>query len=235
MKKIIFHVHSSYSYDSNTNPQKIVDFAMKNNVSCLVITDHDSLAGSISAKKYATRKKLNIEIPISAEYLTDIGEIIAVDLPKKFKNTFKHKDLCRAIKKEGGYTILPHPFRGHQLNKIDYTNIDYIEVFNSRSSFEKNKNALLLAEKKKKKKIYGSDAHFLKTINNVITVYNKNNPFDDQIEPLHLKCTNKNKILFSQLIKARKTKNLKLFIISIMRIIKYYSIKIIRLIKNIRK
>ena len=235
MRKIIFHVHSSYSCDSNANPQKIVDFAIKNHVSCLVITDHDSLEGSISAKEYATKKKLNIKIPISAEYLTNICEIIAVNLPENFKNIFNHKELCRAIKKEGGYTILPHPFRGHQLNKIDYRNIDYIEIFNSRSSFEENKNALLLAKNQGKKKIYGSDAHFLKTINNVITVYNKNNPFDNQIKSLYLKYTNKNKILFSQLIKARKTKNLKLFIISTMRIIKYYSIKIIHLIKNIQK
>jgi len=233
MKKIIFHVHSSYSYDSVTTPQKIVEFAVKNNISYLVITDHDSLAGSISAKKYATAKKINIEIPMSAEYLTDIGEIIAVNLPKNFQNKFNHGELCRSIKKEGGYTILPHPFRGHQLKKIDYKNIDYIEVFNSRSSFKENKNALLLAKNKGKKKIYGSDAHFLGTINNVITIYNKNNPFDGQIKPLYLKYTNKNKILFSQLIKARKTKNLKLFIISTMRIIKYYSIRTIYFIKNI--
>ena len=81
--KGIFHIHTKYSYDSLNNPRKIVDYAVKHKINLLLITDHDTIKGSLEAKKYATTKKLPVKIIIGAEYLTDIGDVIGIFLKKE--------------------------------------------------------------------------------------------------------------------------------------------------------
>jgi len=206
MKKLIFHIHSNYSYDCNVDPKKIVDLAIAHEYNYLVITDHDSINGSVHARDYAARNNFNIEIPISAEYLTDIGDIVVVNLPKNFQKIFNYKKLCRTVKNLGGYVILPHPFKGHKLNNIEFTYIDYVEIFNSRCSIQENEKAILFAKSINSKFIYASDAHLLSEIDNVISIY-YNNPFEEELIPLKLSYTSKNKIYYSQLIKVRKKRN----------------------------
>ncbi|MHC2995811.1 MAG: PHP domain-containing protein [Candidatus Atribacteria bacterium] len=231
MKKLAFHIHSNYSFDCNINPKKIVDFAIKRGIDYLVICDHDSIIGSVEALKYSRERGYNIEIPISAEYLTDIGDLVVVNLSKYFNKIFDHKILCKTVKDFGGYTILSHPFKGHKLDKVDYTNIDYIETFNSRCSKKENERAFLLAKTKNKKHIYASDAHFLSGINNVIALYKGNNPFkNEEIIPLNLDYTSINKIYYSQLIKAKKTRKVALLKNILFNIVKYYIKKVICII-----
>jgi len=226
MYKIAFHIHSSYSFDSFSNPIKIVKFAVGNNIDCLVITDHDSTKGSLIAQDYVKKNSIDIDIPISAEYLTDIGDIIAVNIPYDFEKIYKHQILCKVAKELNGTIILPHPYKGHNIDKIDYSNIDYIEIFNSRCSIEENYKAILLAKKLKKKIIYGSDAHFLMDIGNVLSTNNDSKFLNDTFYPLKLSYTVKNRIVLSQFIKAYKYRDIILFKKCLINFIKYNLYKI---------
>ena len=230
MKKMLFHIHSKFSYDCNIEPKYIVDIAVKKKIDYLVICDHDTIFGAIEAKKYAIKEGYNIEIPISAEYLTDIGDIIVVNIPNNFTRIFNHKILCKKVKEFGGYIILPHPFKSHKLDKIDFTKIDFIEVFNSRCSPEENIKAISLAQNMNKKFIYGSDAHFLNDIKNVISIYNSGDPFTEDLVPLKMYYTSKNRLYYSQLIKAKKNNDFKLFKGTTLNIIKHNIIKIYKLL-----
>ncbi len=51
-KKIDLHVHTSAS-DGIYTPEEIIDYAVKNNISSLAITDHDTVAGLPEAIEYA--------------------------------------------------------------------------------------------------------------------------------------------------------------------------------------
>ena len=180
MKKACFHLHTHHSFDCWTNPKHIVDIALKNKIDYLVITDHDSTAGSCEANGYADKNRLPIEIPISAEYHTDIGDIIVVGVPPDFQKIFDHRILCKTVKSLGGHTILPHPYDGHDLKNADFTHIDCIEIFNSRSSELNNGLAKDLALSLNKNPVFRSDAHFLTDVCNTVFEYSGNTPFESE-------------------------------------------------------
>lgn len=193
-----------------TSPQKIVDLALENKIDYLVIADHDTVAGSVEASAYAKQKGFPIEIPVAAEYYTDIGDIVAVGVPTSFKLVKDHRELCQAVKECGGYTILPHPYDHHQLEQIAFPLIDCIEVFNSRCSETYNEEAAALAAKLNKPQVYGSDAHFLCDVCNCIFEYNGRTPFDSSTTPVALRYTTKFRKNLSQLVKSLKTRDLRL-------------------------
>lgn len=207
MKKGLFHIHTRHSYDCLMAPAKIVDMAAANYIDYLVISDHDSLQGSIEAREYADKHKLAIEIPIAAEYATDIGDIIVIGIPNQFQKIRDHRELCIAARAHGAVTVLPHPYDGHLLNKVDFDLIDCIEVFNSRSSPTNNQLAAELARRLNKKVIYGCDAHMVKDILNCPFVYSGKSPFEGVPEPLQLKQTSALRKNLSQLIKSIKQRN----------------------------
>lgn len=207
MKKALFHIHTFHSVDSATNPKSIVDEAVKLGVSYLIITDHDSLKGSMEAQAYAKQKQLPIEIPLAAEYYTDIGDLIVVGVPMNFQFHHDHRQLAEEAKRVGGFVILPHPYDHHKLDKIDFIHIDCIEVFNSRSLDKNNQLALELADKLHKPHIYGSDAHFLKDLPNALFSYQGTTPFDGQVKSINqIKTTPFRKDL-SQMIRAYKIRS----------------------------
>lgn len=216
MRRGLFHIHTCHSFDCWVSPKSIVKKAIKEEIDYLVISDHDSLEGSIKAKEYAQQEDLSIEIPISAEYYTDIGDIVVVGVPEDFQKIVDHRVLCREAKAAGGYTILPHPYDHHKLEEIDFPLIDSIEVFNSRSSLRHNEKALDLAMKLNKPFLFGSDAHFLKDLTNCSFRFSGDHPFGYQIFPSRLSYTSQKRKDCSQLIKSWKQKDPLLF----MRILK---------------
>lgn len=203
-KRAISHVHTYHSFDSATPPWKIVERAVRFGINYLVISDHDSLEGSIEAAAYAAKKGYDIRIPVSAEYTTNIGDIVITGVRPDFKRQKDHILLCREAKEQGAYTIMPHPYKGHSLGKVDFDLIDCIEVFNSRCTIHENMQALELAHKLGKPMVYGSDAHTLSDLCNAIFAYRGENPFDGQTAPLRLLPTPWQHNEYSRLIRGIK-------------------------------
>ena len=159
--KAIIHVHSKYSFDCLTSPEKLVDLAIKKGIDVLCITDHDTIKGSLHAQSYAQKRYGNaIKIIIGAEYKTDCGDIIGLNLTEEITLT-KAEEVIQAIKQQNGLVLLPHPFVSHK--NIDFLaeQSDAIEVMNARSSESSNEAALDLAIKLSKPQYVASDAHFL--------------------------------------------------------------------------
>ena len=55
---IDLHVHSNYS-DGSLSPTELIDLALKNKLSVIALTDHDTLAGIKEAEKAANSKRNN--------------------------------------------------------------------------------------------------------------------------------------------------------------------------------
>ena len=201
------HVHTRYSYDCLTSPEDIVRLAARNGIRGVLVCDHGTCEGSRAARYYAQQKGLGVDIPIAAEYATDVGDIIVANIPDGFTALKNHRDLCRAAKQAGGTVILPHPGKGHLLDKVDFLNIDAIEVFNSRCSVMQNRQALALALREEKPMIYGCDAHRLAEMLNVVMAYEGDDPFAARLWPLRLTPTTAGQIAASQLVKGFKTRS----------------------------
>ena len=193
-------------------PEKVIDWAVKNGIKHIAITDHDTIKGSLLAKHYADSKNLEINVIIGAEYKTDCGDLIALFIDEEIKEKKSLKFISK-VHEKGGIVILPHPYHDHQLNNEIIDKVDIIEVFNSRLSITQNEKAKRLAEKFNKPTIVGNDAHLyseLKLCLNFTESELEIRKSIFKIDRWKSNSTKTNKIYKSQLIKGIKSKNLKL-------------------------
>lgn len=150
-----FHIHSIYSKDSLQTVNCIFKTAKKKNIECISITDHETLKGSIVARKFLKGKILVI---FGMEIKTEVGDVLCLFINEEIKSK-KFFEVIDEVKNQDGIFILPHPYKRHKPEKI-YKYFDLIESFNSRNNKENNLKATLLVKKFNLKSIAGSDAHF---------------------------------------------------------------------------
>lgn len=207
MKCIDFHIHTYHSYDSLMRPDKILALAKSRGLNGIVISDHDTIKGSIECKKLNTDP--DFKVITAAEIKTSVGDITGLNIKEEISER-NYSDVVEQIKKQGGLVLLVHPFHGHTLSEINFSSVDLIEGYNSRVSSGKNKMAVQLAAKHNIPVIAGSDAHIYNEIANARTWYES---LDDLSRPL--KTEWKRNVFYaevvSQAIKAGKTKNAKNF------------------------
>ena len=82
--KYDFHTHSKYSADGYIEPKIMVKIAAKVGLSGIAVTDHNTIKGGLTAKKYENDK---IQVIVGSEILTDKGEIIGIFLTEEIKST----------------------------------------------------------------------------------------------------------------------------------------------------
>jgi predicted metal-dependent phosphoesterase TrpH len=212
----LIHFHSNNSYDSILKIKSIVNFALKNKLNFLALTDHDTISGSEKLKDYIDKNNINIEIIIGAEYLTEYGDIVVLNIDTEIQNrTFT--EFINEVKLKKGVLFLPHPYVGHKNIELLAQSVDFIEVFNSRVTEENNDRAFQLAKKYSKPFYYASDAHTKKDLKNAIMKFEKRGDLVASLNRANItykklfKTTNF-EVIFSQFVKAIKNKNIILFI-----------------------
>lgn len=157
------HIHSKYSFDSIMSPKRIIKTAIKKNIDLIAVTDHNTIKGGVEVKKASGN---SITVIVGAEIKTDIGDIIGFNLNEEIKNV-NWEEVLDQIKAQGGLSMLPHPYRSHREICEVAKKVDFIEIWNARSTIEQNEQAFNLAKKLGKKALAGSDAHLYSEIGNV--------------------------------------------------------------------
>lgn len=161
-----FHCHSNYSKDGGASIENIIGICKKSGVTGIALTDHNEISGALELKKIAPEW---LNVIAGEEIETSEGEIIGIFLNEKIMHGMPLEKTISEIKKQGGLTVLPHPFDRLRSKKIPDDNVenyadyfDIIEIFNARNIFKSdNKKARDLARTKNKISICGSDAHFI--------------------------------------------------------------------------
>ena len=120
---------------------------------------------------------------VGSEIHTEVGDIIGLCLSEEIKSK-NSIEIFEEIKTQGGFVVLPHPFRGHKLNQYIIEHSDAIEVFNGRSTAEENFKALELAKKYNKPFTAGSDAHFAAEIGSTYIKHNVSSLEDIKNKPI---------------------------------------------------
>ncbi len=213
--KIDFHTHTYHSFDSLMKPLKIIEIARSRGLDGIVICDHNTIKGAIEANKINPYKEFRIFV--GAEIATDAGDVTGINLKREIVSR-NFSEVALEIKSQGGKVILNHPYKGHDLNKVDFTLVDFIEGYNSRLSADLNNKALELALKHNIPVIAGSDSHLYAEIGNCKTSVSDL----DSLTPLNFEYQRSAyvNILMSQYIKAWKRKSLKLFLAATLLAIK---------------
>lgn len=168
MLKADLHVHTRYSPDSISSPEKIVQRCIDSGINCLAITDHNSIAGALETKRIAPFKVI-----VGEEILTNSGEIIGYFLTEEIPPHLSPEDTVKRIKDQGGLVCIPHPcdslrpqskLQRRALERI-MPQVDLIEVYNSRTMLLKDAaRASQLAQKHGLPGTAGSDAHVVQEV-----------------------------------------------------------------------
>jgi predicted metal-dependent phosphoesterase TrpH len=162
------HIHSCYSFDSTMEPKTIVLRAQKAKMNLIAITDHGTIEGALETRKKATNQ-FGVEVIIGEEIGTDIGDIIGLNLTETIPSGrhMKWRDVLSEINRQGGISVLPHPYRDHRGDIYPVAiEVDIIEGWNARCSMEENQKAITLVRETMKPSIVSSDAHFPSEIGN---------------------------------------------------------------------
>jgi len=166
-----YHIHSYYSHDSLNRPKDIIKEGIRKKIDVLSITDHNTIRGSLEAKKIA--KEYGILFITGIELYTNMGDIIILGLKEeiKIKDFYELVDIAH---ENEWITILPHPYVRHIMSddfiKTVKNKITAIEVFNSRSFSYYNTRAFKFAKILNKPATAGSDAHLLKELGNGLNI-----------------------------------------------------------------
>jgi len=224
----IIHFHSTYSDDSNTSIEKIIEIAKIENLEFLFLTDHNSIDGSIALREKIKSENLSIFVPIAAEYKTEVGDLIALFIDAEISD-MSFSEFIKNVRKQGGLILLPHPFIGHPLEKLEEiaSNCDLIEIYNQRCTKNHDSRCMNLALKTSIPFYFGNDAHLSSEIPNVIMEIDSDPNTEDvkmallqgRIRPLTTRKSKKTNMIFSSMIRSIKNRNIKSLIVNLFRII----------------
>ena len=104
----IIHCHSKYSYDSLTSISAYLKVAQRQSLDFIVLTDHDTIAGSQALKAAAALRLPHLQVPIAAEYYTDEGDVIAAFIEGEVRAR-KFTDFVTEVREQNGLLLLPPP------------------------------------------------------------------------------------------------------------------------------
>lgn len=163
----IIHCHSRYSHDSFVPIRTYLRIARKQKLDFIILTDHDTAAGSSALRAAASRQLPNLEVPLAAEYLTSEGDVIAAFLDAEVNTHFFPQFVAEA-RRRNGLLLLPHPCVGHRSAEMVAKECDLVEVLNCRARPAQNLRAGELAQSLGKRAYAGSDAHFVRDLREAI-------------------------------------------------------------------
>ena len=136
---IDLHVHTCYSPDSLTSLDKLIDRCQLVKLSCIAITDHNTITGALAVKE-----KAPFQVIVGEEIRTTQGDIIGLFLSQVIPRGLTPEETVKNIKEQKGLVVIPHPFdrirssvlQPAALEKV-LPHADLIETFNARNRFSK--------------------------------------------------------------------------------------------------
>jgi len=161
MLKLDFHVHSCYSDDAGGTPEEIIKSLQKRGLQGMALTDHNTLEGSLKARRVAPRDFLVIP---SMEISTADGHLLALNVTEPIRRGLSVEETVDAVSNAGGIPVVPHLFRmlsGIKKEKLSgiQTKISAIEVFNGCSVPNTNLKTAKVAHEYQLGGTGGSDSH----------------------------------------------------------------------------
>ncbi len=159
--RIDLHLHTHYSPDSITSPQRLVAACQRKGITCIAVTDHNTIRGAVAVKEAAP-----FQVIVGEEIRSTEGEIIGLFLNEEVPPGLSAQETIERIRAQSGLVSLPHPldrFRGGvgaegvaRLAPL----VDIVEVMNARTTLKRDDDAATrLAQEHSLVGVAVSDAH----------------------------------------------------------------------------
>ena len=171
------HCHTDRSFDSLSDPLRVIRKAAALGLTHLAITDHDRIDGALFARDHAPEGRTVI---VGEEIRSADGDILATWIEEAIPPGLPAAETIARIHAQGGLAGVPHPFdrfRGsaakdgvERLERLAPM-VDYIETFNARVPFgDANTRAAQFAREHGLPGVASSDAHTLLEVGVAYTV-----------------------------------------------------------------
>jgi len=185
--KADLHIHTKYSADCNTPLEQIISRCQQTGINCVAIADHGTIEGALRMQGLAP-----FHVIVAEEILTPRGEIMGMFLKEGIPSGLSVEETISRIKAQDALISIPHPFDIFRHSALDTEvieqlaeQIDVIEVFNSRTFFNRSSvKAQIFAQKYGIHGSAGSDAHTLHEIGNTYVEMPEFNGKDDFLNAL---------------------------------------------------
>ena len=167
-----FHMHTYYSHDCATEPEALIRRCEQVGLTCIAVTDHNSIRGSQAVKQIAP-----FMVILGEEVMSTAGEITGLFLEEEVPVGLGPLETAKRIKEQGALVSVPHPFAGTGRSSLSRTAVleilpyvDLIEGFNARTvSTSTRKSGKAFAEEHSILKTAVSDAHTLRELGRTYT------------------------------------------------------------------
>lgn len=164
--RIDLHIHTRASHDCLSDYADVVATARARGLHRIAITDHNEIEGAFRVRDLAPDLVI-----IGEEVKTAEGvDLAGLFLREKIAKGTPALETARAIREQGGFVYVPHPFSGgkglggEMLADIEAW-VDVVEIFNARiHKPSRNEMARAWAEARGLPGGAGSDAHTLREI-----------------------------------------------------------------------
>lgn len=225
--RAVTHVHTCFSFDCRSTPERIVASALALRLDLLLVADHDSFGGSLAVRSIVERRGSRMLVPIAAEVTTDMGDMIAVFNGPPVPRIAELKifdDLVRIVGGLGGLVWMPHPFDHHRHIEACARRADVVERFNARSSREHDRLSAELQSRLGKAGAFSSDAHAAFELSLVVCEYpDVDTPLAAlrrSPRPLSLRKAAPADIILSQMVKGWKQRSPRAVLLNLLRWLK---------------
>lgn len=177
-----FHVHTMASEDSLAAPAQLIDAARRRGLDRIVITDHNTIAGALTAQ--ALDPGLVI---VGEEIMTTRGEILAAFVTQEIPPGLSPQETIRRLREQGAFVSVSHPFDRMRSGGWELSDlleiaplVDALEIFNARCIWpEFNRQAQAFAQQHHLSGTAGSDAHALSEVGRASLVVGEFSNADD--------------------------------------------------------
>ncbi len=170
--RLDLHIHSCYSKDCSSPVAAILKRAIRAGLDGIAICDHDTVDGSLEARRLVDEMGLDLVIVPGIEVTTNRGHLLVLGADKAFPINSDPSDIIKMAREHECLIVAPHPFKGYpkSLGDVSDLDVDAIEVLNSRFILGKfNERAVKMAETLGLPMLGNSDAHFVGMVGRAYT------------------------------------------------------------------
>lgn len=160
--RLDLHVHTRHSYDATAPVRAVLSAAGEAALDGLVVTDHDTMAGSLAAARLAPSYGL-FAVP-GVEVSTRDGHLLALGVHEAPPAGDPMSETVATVRDRGGVAVAPHPFQwtrhGADGDSIRRADPDAVETFNAHAMTGiQSRRARRFAAREGCPRVAGSDAH----------------------------------------------------------------------------
>ena len=176
--KIDLHCHSKYSYDTDLEPEALIEQALKIGLDGVCFTEHFSVAASQPVEKLS--HPTGFCVFRGVEISTNRGHLLVYGLTDDSWNTWSCDtclDVSRVLENVhrcGGICVPAHPFRGLESFGEEIFRLqgfDAIETHNGHNNGDMNQKAIAAARLRNLPSIGGSDCHAREEVGRAFTEF----------------------------------------------------------------